>query len=69
MYRPFTSFMKFWTLESKNHLLDPFALRLSTKGSKIIDAKGNPVRLACVNWYGAHMERYVVNGLDEVHID
>ena len=69
MYRPLTSLMSLWKLESKNNLLNPLSLGLSTKGSTIIDSKGKPVRLACVNWYGAHMERYVVHGLDEVHID
>ena len=67
MYQPFSSFFNQWSL--RTILLDPLALGLSTKGSTIIDAKGNPIRLACVNWYGAHMERYVVHGLDEVHID
>ena len=50
-------------------LLDPANLPLSGKGSKIVDNKGNPVRLSCVNWYGAHMERYVANGLDLVNVD
>ena len=27
------------------------------------------VRLACVNWYGAHLKRSVVNGLDLVDIN
>jgi len=31
------------------------ALPLSTQGSKIVDTNGETVRLACVNWYGAHM--------------
>jgi hypothetical protein len=44
-------------------------LPLSTKGSKIIDASGEQVKLACVNLYGAHMDRYVINGLDEVNLD
>jgi endoglucanase len=44
-------------------------LPLSTSGTEIVDTKGNAVRLACNNWYGAHLERYVVNGLDEVNID
>ena len=35
----------------------------------IVDNKGDEVRLACVNWYGAHMERYAVNGLDLVDIN
>jgi len=44
-------------------------LPLQTEGSRIVDQAGNTVRLACVNWYGAHMERFVVNGLDEQNID
>ena len=35
----------------------------------MVDKLGNEVRLSCVNWYGAHMKRYVVNGLDLVDID
>ena len=42
---------------------------MSTQGTKIVDADQNEVKLSCTNWYGAHMERYVVNGLDKVHID
>ena len=49
--------------------MDPSNLPLSTSGSKIVDKNGDMVRLACVNWYGAHMERYVVNGLDLVDIN
>merc|ERR1712172_441322 len=30
----------------------------------VIDSAGERVKLACVNWYGAHMEGFVVNGLD-----
>jgi endoglucanase len=30
----------------------------------VVDSAGERVKLACVNWYGAHMEGYVVNGLD-----
>ena len=44
-------------------------MSLSTKGSQIVDKNGNSVRLSCVNWFGAHMERYVVNGLDLVDIN
>ena len=44
-------------------------LPLSTSDSQIVDANGKQVKLACVNLYGAHMERYVINGLDEVDID
>ena len=29
-----------------------------------VDAEGERLKLACVNWYGAHMEDMVVNGLD-----
>ena len=35
----------------------------------VVDKNGDETRLACVNWYGAHMERYTVNGLDLVDID
>ena len=42
---------------------------LSTAGSKVVDRNGETVRLACVNWYGAHMERFVVNGLDLQPLD
>ena len=44
-------------------------LPLSTKGSQIVDEDDTPVTLACANWYGAHMTRYVVNGLDTVPMD
>lgn len=44
-------------------------LPLSTSGRYIVDKNGNRVRLACVNWYGAHMEEFVVNGLDVQTID
>ena len=30
----------------------------------VVDSDGARVKLACVNWYGAHMEGHVVNGLD-----
>ena len=30
----------------------------------VIDSAEQRVKLACVNWYGAHMEGFVVNGLD-----
>ena len=30
-----------------------------------MDADGARAKLACVNWYGAHMEGHVVNGLDK----
>jgi endoglucanase len=38
------------------------ALPLHTQSRWIIDNNGTRVKLACVNWYGAHMENYVVNG-------
>jgi endoglucanase len=51
-----------------SHSVD-YKYPLSTKGSEIVDANGKHVKLACVNWYGAHMERYVVDGLDVQSID
>ena len=44
-------------------LLATDQLPLGTSGRWIVDSAGNRVRLACVNWYGAHMELYVVGGL------
>ena len=38
-------------------------LPLSTKGQWIVDKNGKKVKLACVNWYGAHMETYAPGGL------
>jgi endoglucanase len=38
---------------------------LSTKENRIIDSMGKQIRFAGVNWYGAHMKRHVVNGLDK----
>jgi hypothetical protein len=52
-----------------SNLINPANLPLETQGSKIVDKNGDEVRLACVNWYGAHMEQYVVNGLDLLNID
>lgn len=37
---------------------------LSAAGRYIVDARGNRVRLAGVNWYGAHEDLGVVSGLD-----
>ena len=36
---------------------------LSTSGRHIIDMLGRRVKLACLNWYGAHMEQFSVGGL------
>lgn len=36
---------------------------LSTSGNQIIDADGNPVRLAGVNWFGLESTRYTPDGL------
>ncbi|GMI12441.1 hypothetical protein TrVE_jg10379 [Triparma verrucosa] len=44
-------------------LLQDSQLPLSTSGRDIVDAHGEVVKLACVNWYGAHMETFAVNGL------
>lgn len=50
-------------------MVDQSTLPLSTLGGKIINTRSDPVKLSCVNWYGAHMGRYVVDGLDEVDIN
>ena len=45
------------------------ATPLSTKGRFIVDAHGNRVRLAGVNWYGASQDHGVATGLDLVQRD
>jgi endoglucanase len=40
---------------------------LSVNGRYIVDANGNRVRLAGVNWFGAHEDFGVVTGLHRVH--
>jgi endoglucanase len=42
---------------------------LYTNGSYIIDSSQKRVKFACVNWYGAHMGRYVVDGLDKQDLE
>jgi Cellulase (glycosyl hydrolase family 5) len=42
------------------------ATPLSTRGRFIVDANGRRVRLAGVNWIGAHMDDGVAPGLDRV---
>lgn len=38
-------------------------LPLRTSGTVIVDNAGDVVKLACVNWYHAHMDTFVVSGL------
>ena len=40
---------------------------LSVSGAEILDASGYPVRLAGVNWSGAHQNGLVPAGLDKLH--
>lgn len=37
---------------------------LRTSQGLVVDARGDAVMLACVNWYGAHLEQMVSNGLN-----
>lgn len=37
---------------------------LRAQGTQIVDARGNPVHLAALNWYGAESPDFVVGGLD-----
>ena len=43
-----------------------FPLRAGQVSNRMVtvDSEGERLKLACVNWYGAHMEDMVVNGLD-----
>merc|ERR1711887_276219 len=51
-----------------SHLLGDitFPLQTGQVGTRMVTmvGNGNRLKLACVNWYGAHMEDLVVNGLD-----
>ena len=40
---------------------------LTTSGAQILDAAGQPIRLAGVNWSGAHQNGLVPAGLDKLH--
>ena len=48
-----------------------FPLTTAVVGGRVVvvDSAGDRVKLACVNWYGAHMEGHVVNGLDRQSIE
>jgi endoglucanase len=45
----------------------PLSAPLSVNGAQILDAAGNPVRLAGVNWGGGHQDACVPAGLDKLH--
>lgn len=47
-------------------ILDELKFPLRVSGSYIIDSEGRPVKLVGVNWFGAHLEMLVNNGLDRV---
>ncbi|CAK0830202.1 unnamed protein product [Prorocentrum cordatum] len=42
---------------------------LRTSGRYIVDASGQRVRFACVNWYGAQMEQMAPNGLNHQRVE
>jgi len=45
----------------------PIDMPLSTNGRFVVDARGRRVRLAGVNWYGAHEDLGLAPGLDRTH--
>eukprot|EP01012_Entosiphon_sulcatum_P042922 TRINITY_DN5705_c0_g1_i1.p1 TRINITY_DN5705_c0_g1~~TRINITY_DN5705_c0_g1_i1.p1 ORF type:complete len:370 (+),score=62.63 TRINITY_DN5705_c0_g1_i1:1105-2214(+) len=45
------------------------AFPLHTSSRWIVDSNNKRVKLACTNWYGAHLETYVVNGLSVQPVD
>ena len=47
----------------------PVETPLSANGRFIVGADGRRVRLAGVNWYGAHEDLGLVPGLDRTHRD
>ena len=52
-------------------ILIKFPLRSGQVGNRMVtmDSDMTRVKLVCVNWYGAHMEDMVVNGLDRQPIE
>lgn len=44
-------------------------LPLHAKGRYIVDQEGNRVKLACTNWYGAHLKTFAQNGLSKQSIE
>ena len=49
----------------KQRLLSRARLPLRTRLGAVVDKDGCPVSFACVNWYGAHMELFSVDGLNQ----
>lgn len=63
----FTSKMKFILFIllfyiSFSRLVEREELPLSTRGKYIVNAQGRPIKLNCINWYGAHQLDYIVSG-------
>ena len=54
-----------WTRSPRTNLISRDRLPLSARGRDVVDRAGVPVRLACVNWSGAHMKQFVPGGLQE----
>lgn len=52
------------TIRPQITILDRLAFPLRASGSNILDSEGRRVKLAGVNWLGAHMEQLVNNGLN-----
>jgi len=50
-------------------LVSPRRLPLHTRGGAVVDQQGCVVAFACVNWYGAHMELFSVDGLHKQPLD
>ncbi|CAE7567712.1 unnamed protein product, partial [Symbiodinium necroappetens] len=50
--------------EVSSWLIDRSSLPLQVRGSHVLSVDGRRQVLACVNWYGAHMEMLVNNGLN-----
>jgi len=56
------------TVRPQISILDRLTFPLRTAGRHVIDSKGRRVKLAGVNWMGAHMEQLVSNGLDRAPV-
>ena len=51
------------TTSTHGALVNSTRLPLRTEGTRIVDNAGEHVHLACVNWYGQHMEQFATSGL------
>jgi len=57
-----------WLPAAFPQLVPEHELPLRAAGSELVGTSGHAVKLRGTNWYGAHMEQYVNNGLDTLTV-